>query len=400
MNRTALASESQPAPLPDTFLGYERTQGSAGVRNHLLILSVCGLNSPGARKLAAALPRAVPVLSPYGRGHLGADRTFHQTVLTALGTHPNVGAVIVLAPDAGLRRLYQQAIEESGRPVAGFSLQEADEDSTAMIAAATQAGKALQLRLDAMSRVPCPVSDLVLAVECGHSDASSGMVANPLAGDLCDALTAAGGAALFSETIEWLGTESILGARAASPQVADRLTAFLHERQRTAREAGRDLRSGNPGPQNHDGGITTLEEKSLGAIRKGGTGPIAGALDQGAAVPGPGLYLMDTPALSPESITSMVAGGAQVVCFTTGQGNPYGSAVAPTLKMCANPETVRRLPGQIDFDASPAFTGDAPRQSLLAPLAARFVGICEGAQSCAEKAKECDEVISRLGPSL
>ncbi|MSU88698.1 hypothetical protein GE300_03570 [Rhodobacteraceae bacterium 2CG4] len=386
--------------LPDAFQGYRRADGRAGIRNHLLILSVCGLNGPGARKLAAALPRAVPVFSPYGRGQLGADAKFHRDVLVALGTHPNTGAVIVLAPDAGLRALYQQQIEDTGRAAAGFSLQEAGEDSEAMLAAAADAGRDLLAWLDEQDRVPCPISELVLAVECGHSDASSGMIANPLAGDLCDALIAAGGAALFSETIEWLGTETILAARARSPEVAERLRDFLRERQRTARAAGRDLRLGNPGPQNHDGGITTLEEKALGAIRKGGTAPIAGALAQGAPVPGPGLWLMDTPALSPESITSMVAGGAQAVCFTTGHGNPYGSAVAPTLKMCANPETVRRVPGQIDFDASPAFTGEAPRRSLLAPLAARFLGICEGAPTGAERAKECDEVISRLGPSV
>lgn len=386
--------------LPSHFMGYPRPSGRAGVRNHLLILSVCSLNRPHATKLAAALPDAVLVASPHGRGQIGADRTFHDAVLAQLAAHPNTGAVLVLAPDAGLRQKFQDAAESAGRPVAGFSLQEAGEDAEALLTQAADAGRALLADLGQAQRQPCPISDLVLAVECGHSDASSGMVANPLAGDLCDTLIGAGGAALFSETIEWLGTEHILAPRCAAPETDTRIRAFLAARQAHARAEGKDLRLGNPGPQNHDGGITTLEEKSLGAIRKGGTTPIMGALDQGAPVPGPGLYLMDTPALSPESITSMVAGGAQIVCFTTGHGNPYGSALAPTLKMSANPETVRRLPRQIDFDASPAFTGARTRCELVPELAARLLQICEGAPTWAETTKECDEVISRLGPSI
>ncbi|MHA3976938.1 UxaA family hydrolase [Halovulum sp. GXIMD14794] len=386
--------------LPELFHGYPRATGRAGVRNHLLILSACSLNRPHARKLAASLPEAVLLASACGRGQVGADRDFHDSVLRQMAGHPNTGAVLVLAPDKGLRETFQAAAEAAGRPVAGFSLQEAGEDAEAMLSDAVDAGRALLRDLSEQTRQPCPVSDLVLAVECGHSDASSGMVANPLAGDLCDALIAAGGAALFSETIEWLGAEHVLAPRCAAPETEARLRAFLAARQAHARAQGKDLRLGNPGPQNHDGGITTLEEKSLGAIRKGGTSPIMGALDQGAPIPGPGLYLMDTPALSPESITSMVAGGAQLVCFTTGHGNPYGSALAPTLKMSANPETVRRLPRQIDFDASPAFTGARPRTELLPDLAARLLQICEGAPTWAETTEECDEVISRLGPSI
>lgn len=387
--------------LPTEFRGFPRRGGRPGIRNHLTILSVCGLNAPGARKLKAALPGAVLVSSMYGRGQLGADRTFHKGMLEGFGCHPNSGAAIVLAPDRGLRERFQSAVEASGRPCTGFSLQEAEEDGEALLAAATGAGRELLQELAGEPRSPCPVSGLALALECGHSDASSGIVANPLAGDLTDLLVAAGGTAVFSETLEWTGTEQSLYARCRTPATKARLERLVAERHEIARAAGQDVRLGNPGPQNHDGGITTLEEKSHGAVAKGGTGPIVGALRQGEGLPPePGLFLMDTPTLSPESISSMVAAGAQLVLFTTGHGNPYGSAMAPTIKLTANPRTAARLPRQIDFDASAVFSGTLTRSDALPELAELGVAVCEGRQVAAEILDEGDEAISRLLPSV
>ena len=371
------------------------------MRNHLVILSVCGLNTAGARKVAAALPDAVFVSSPFGRGHVGADAAFQSRMLEGFATHPNTGAVLVMAPDRFLRERYQQAAEAAGRGAVGVSLQEVREDGEALVVGAVAAGRRLLAGLRAEARVPCPVADLALALECGHSDASSGIAANPLAGDLVDMLTGVGGAAIISETMEWTGTEDGLRARCAGPDIAERLDALVRARHAIARSAGVDVRLGNPGPQNHDGGITTLEEKSLGAVAKGGTGAIVGALAQGEAIPRrSGLHLMDTPCLSCESMSSMVAAGAQIVLFTTGQGNPYGSAVAPTIKLTANPETARRLPRQIDFDASGAFVGTAGRSDLAPALFDLMLDVADGRRTCAEIAGEGDEVISRLGPSI
>ncbi|TYB90532.1 UxaA family hydrolase [Oceaniovalibus sp. ACAM 378] len=383
-----------------TFQGFPRTTGRPGTRNHLVVLSVCGLNGPGARRVAAALPGSVLIASPYGRGHVGPDRVFHRQMLCALASHPNAGAVLVLAPDDGLGAIFGEAVRNAGRPVAVFSLQSWDEDGTAMTAAAIKAGQDMQGDLARTARAPCPLSDLLVAMECGHSDASSGIVANPLTGDFADHVIAAGGAAVFSETLEWLGCETGLAARCTMPAMAERLLTLVAARHAIAAQAGHNLLIGNPGPQNHSGGITTLEEKSLGAISKGGTSPISGALAEGEPIPGPGLYAMDTPTLSPESITSMVAGGAQLVIFTTGQGNPYASALAPTIKLTGNPATAAHLPGQIDFDASPGFTGARTRADLLPELVALALRICSGDTTAAERNGDGDEVISRLGPSV
>lgn len=382
------------------FHGFARASGRPGIRNHLVILSICGLNGPGARRVAAALPRAVLIASDYGRGQVGADKRFHTAMLAAFGTHPNTGAVLVLAPDDAACAAMVARVTDSGRAVAGFSLQAWGEDGTAMTAAAITEGARLLATLDTAVRVPCALSDLVIAAECGHSDASSGIVANPLVGDLFDVHIADGGAAVIAETLEWLGCEPGLYARCAAPAVADRLRTLVTARHAIAQSAGQDVHIGNPGPQNHAGGITTLEEKSLGAIAKGGTSPIVAALAEGEPIAAPGLHLMDTPTLSPESISSMVAGGAQLVCFTTGHGNPYGSALAPTMKLTGNPDTAKRLPGQIDFDASAAFTGQHTRADLLPDLLALVGRVCDGALTAVERNGEGGEVVSRLGPSV
>ncbi|MGQ7843291.1 UxaA family hydrolase [Granulosicoccus sp. 3-233] len=390
-----------PYRLPSEFAGFQRSSGRPGIRNHLLILSVCGLNAAGARKVRAALPGSLLVSTAFGRGQLGADREFHDRMLRQLACHPNVGGVILLAADRHMRQRYQSVITEQGRLCAGFSLQECGEDTVHLTELASVIGNEMQQQLASVRRQPCKTDTLAVAMECGHSDASSGMVSNPLCGRLADELVHAGGTVVISETVEWSGAEQDLYQRCQTRRIAERLQKLVIDRHEIARAAGRDLTLGNPGPQNHDGGITTLVEKSRGAIAKAGTTGIIAALAQGELLPASaGLCLMDTPALSPESISSMVASGAQLVLFTTGPGNPYGSAIAPTIKLSANPQTTRRVGHQIDFDASAAFDGRPSAGNLLPPLGALLLRVCEGESVAAERLDEGDEVISRLSASV
>ncbi|NKB51744.1 MAG: hypothetical protein GKR97_05900 [Rhizobiaceae bacterium] len=383
------------------FQGFARTAGAAGVRNHLLVLGTCGLNASGARKVAALLPGCRLVASPYGRGQVGEDKLFHQHMLTGFACHPNVGGVIILAPDKVARDFYAEAVESTGRFCCALSLQECDEDGELIVETAVKQGLQIQKSLNAQQRQSVPVSDLIVAAECGHSDASSGIIANPLVGAYADALTSKGGRFVISETLEWTGTVDALTARCATGEIATQLEKMYAARHRIAASAGIDITLGNPGPQNHAGGLTTLEEKSFGAVMKGGTGPIVGALEQGRSIPEvPGLYLMDTPTLSPESISSMVVAGAQIVLFTTGHGNPYGSALAPTVKITANPKSATRLPRQIDFDASRAFMGEVPLIDLLPPMQDLINEIANGAHTWSEKLDEGEEFISRQFPSI
>ena len=383
------------------FLGFTRATTAPGVRNHVLILSLSGLEHGAARALHSLFPQTVLIASTYGRGHVGDDLAFQRRTMEALATHPNAGAALVLGPDEAMVGRVGDALQRAGRPHATLSLQGVGEDRFAMIDAGARALTRLIHTASRDRRTPHPLSALSLAVECGHSDATSGLVANRLCGRLMERHVAAGGRAVFSETLEWTGTDAILCARAATPAVADAIRDAIARRHALAAAAGHDVQANNPGPQNHDGGITTLEEKSLGAIAKGGDQTIVGLVREGAPLgDAPGLYLMDTPCFSPESITSMIAGGAQLALFTTGAGNPYVSALAPTLKVSANPDSVARLGEQIDVDASPVAEGRTPLDALLPALAALVADTASGALTLGEAAGEGTESISRLGASI
>jgi altronate dehydratase large subunit len=385
----------------DHFLGFARAFGPPGVRNHVLILSLSGLDTAVAQAVQRLMPGTLMAGSSYGRGQIGEDARFQRRMMRALATHPNVGACVVIGPDEGLVGDVGAALDAAGRPWAGFSLQGAHEDRFTLIDRAARAVARLKREVSRQPRTRQPVSALAVAIECGHSDATSGIAANPLAGAFAAWLVRRGGRALFSETLEWTGTGEILAARAAGPEVADGIRAALARRHQVAAAAGHDVQANNPGPQNHAGGLTTLEEKSLGAIAKGGDQPIVGLIREGEALPDrAGLYLMDTPCLSPESITAMIASSAQLVIFTTGEGNPYGSAIAPTVKLSANPGALAHLSEQIDFDASGIIAGTATTAELTEPLAGLMLGTASGALTWAEACCEASEVISRLGPSI
>ena len=383
------------------YMGFERATTAPGVRNHVAIISLSGLENGAARALHRLFPQTVLIASMYGRGHVGDDLRFQREMMAALATHPNVGGCLVIGPDEKLVAGVVAAAEGAGRACAGFSLQGLCEDRFSLVEKGARALTRLIHLTSRQERTPQPLSTLSIAVECGHSDATSGLVSNPLVGTVACRVVEAGGRAVFSETIEWTGTGDILAGRAVSAHVGEEIRAAMERRHAYALSAGHDVQANNPGPQNHDGGITTLEEKSLGAIAKGGQQPIVGLLREGQPFPREaGLYLMDTPTFSPESITSMIAAGAQIACFTTGQGNPYGSAIAPTIKVSANPDTTARLTEQIDFDASAVVAGEARTEDLTGALLGLVIETASGALTWSEAAGEAAESISRLGASV
>jgi altronate dehydratase large subunit len=225
-------------------------------------------------------------------------------------------------------------------------------------------------------------------------------VANPLIGKLTDMLVAQGGSAVFGETLEWLGAEHLLAQRASTPAIGNALVHAVLRREQMAARQGVDLLGNNPGPTNIAAGLSTIEEKSLGAIAKSGSAPIAGVLQYGERPGAPGLYAMDAPAYSPESLTGFVAAGTQMLLFSTGVGNSYVSALAPTIKLSANPVAAQTLHEQLDFDASAVFLGtrsiDVAAQDLLAVL----LDVASGTLTWGEVLAEGDEVVSRLGEAL
>jgi len=382
------------------FLVYRRPDGRAGVRNHVLVLSPTGLTSQAAIRVSALVRGTICVTSGYGRGQIGVDAKLQFDTLVGLATNPNVAATLVLAAGSDIVQSYVDAIAPTGRPVQGYSLPDAHEDALALVDLGVRAATRMVREASALRRETCGVCELCIAVECGHSDATSGLVCNPLAGALTEFVVSHGGSAMFSETLEWTGAEHLLARRAVDAEVAWQILQAVAARERMARLAGGDYRGQNPGPQNRAGGLTTLEEKALGAIAKGGQQKIQGVLQPAERPRGAGLWLMDTPFFSPESMTAMIAGGAQIVLFTTGAGNSYCSLVAPTIKMSANPETCARLTEQIDIAAGAAMTGDESLEAVTEAAIGKLIDVASGTLTCGEIVGEGSEVVSRVGPSM
>lgn len=383
-----------------TFEGYRRADGRVGVRNRVLVLSPTGLTSSAAARVAALVHGTVCVTSGYGRGQVAADAKLQFDTLLGLACHPNIAATVVLSAGPDVTAHYVDAIAASGKPVAGFSLPDVHEDALALVDAGVRAAARFVREASRLKREPCALQELCIAVECGHSDATSGLVCNPLTGLLTEAVVAAGGQAMFSETVEWTGAEHLLARRAVNAEVADQIVLAVVERERRVRESGGDIRAQNPGPQNKAGGLTTIEEKALGAVSKGGKQRIQGLLQPAQRPHGPGLYLMDTPFFSPESITAMVASGAQIVLFTTGAGNSYCSLIAPTIKISANPQTCERLTEQIDIAAAGVVLGTTSLEALADEALQQLLGVASGALTFGEIIGEGSEVVSRIGPSM
>jgi len=369
------------------------------VRNYLLVLAINGLTSPAARRTATALPGSRVVATPYGRGQFGADKAAHEKQMIGLARNPNVAATLVIGADRESVDHVAGAIAMAGKPVESVAMDDVHEDALMLSDRGLRAGARLTHAISRARRQPVPVSDLFIGIECGHSDATSGLVANPLAGAVADRLVDLGGTAVFGETLEWLGAEHILATRAANRGVAELINHAVSRREREVAASGANLLGNNPGHENIRGGISSIEEKSLGAIAKGGTRPVRSVLALAEAPATPGLHVMDGPSFSPESLTGFAAAGAQIMLFTTGPGNSFCNALAPTLKISAHPETVRRLREQIDFDASAVLLGTERLEHAAARAFELLLDTASGSASWGEVLGETAEVFTRIGGS-
>jgi len=385
---------------PVAFAGYRRAEDRYGVRNHVLVLGINGLVARTAERIQRSVAGSIVFASSYGRGQYGADKEAHFAQLVGLGRNPNVAATLVVGADRPAAEAVAEAIAAVGKPAGAIALDDVHEDALELSLRGARVAAQLARDASRIRREPAPVSSLFVAVECGHSDATSGVASNPLAGKVVDRIVDAGGTAVFGETIEWLGAEHVLARRAATTGVAAALVAAVRRREDAVAGAGLDLTGNNPGVENIRGGLSSIEEKSLGAIAKGGSRPIAGVLGVAESPKRAGVYVMDAPGFSPESMTGFAAAGAQVMLFTTGAGNSYCSAVAPTIKISARPDTVARLSTQIDFDASGVFEGRDDPDAAADRLYALLLEVCSGTRTWGELLGESGESIIRVGGSL
>lgn len=382
------------------FLGYHRPDGRIGVRNLLLVLSCGGLTGQTARRIAAAISGAVVITMPYGAGLIGKDETVQLASLCGLAGHPNVGATLLVGDNPKLIEKVAAHLAAIGKPHAAFTLDDCNHDALTLTDRGLRTGAALARQISGQSRKSSPASALCLGLECGRSDPSSGLVANPLVGLMADRIVDAGGQAMIGETLEWMGAEHLLAVRARTPEIAVALREAVRAREGLAIAVGVDLMGNNPGPTNIASGLSSIEEKALGNIAKSGSRTFQGVIGYGEPPLGPGLWAMDGAAYSPESLTGFVAAGAQLLLFTTGVGNSYVSALAPTIKISANPTSGRVLKEQLDFDASIAFLGRAELRTMGEALFEDILAIASGQATWGEILGEGDEVISRFGPAL
>lgn len=383
-----------------TFKGYHRPDGRVGIRNRLLVLSVGGLTGPVARRVAAGLRDAACVVLPYEAGLIGADKEAHDRAAIGLASHPNLGATLLIGDNPEVLTRLSDRIAERQRLHRVISMDDCGNDVFVLQQAALRQGAALIHEISRDRREPAPLSALTVGLECGRSDPSSGLVANPLLGHVADCLVDMGGTAILGETVEWLGAEHLLAARSRTPEAAAAITAAVSRREAEAVAAGVDLLGRNPTPTNIASGLTTIEEKSLGSVSKSGSQPVEGLIGYAETPPHPGLWVMDAPAFAPESLTGFVASGAQIILFTTGVGNSYVSALAPTLKVSANPDTCVRLTDQIDVRADAGLAGGTSPEALAGELLQRMVGVADGDLTWGEILGEGDEVVSRFGAAL
>jgi altronate hydrolase len=341
------------------FRGYRRRDGRVATRNEIWILCTVGCVARTAERIAriAAERHAAEVdgihalTHPLGCSQLGDDLVRTRRLIAALARHPNAGGVLLL----GLGCESNQ-IDPLLADLGGHEPERLRTLSAQSIADELEAGLEAVAQLVAVAsrdrREPCGVADLRLGLKCGGSDGFSGITANPLVGRMTDRCVSAGGTAILTEIPEAFGAERVLLDRAVTPQVRERLAGILGDFRRYFIDHGQPVHE-NPSPGNLDGGITTLEEKSLGAVQKGGRAPVTQALRYAESVHGePGLAVLEAPGNDAVSSTALVAAGATILLFTTGRGTPLGFPV-PTIKIASNSALAARKPAWIDFDAGP-----------------------------------------------
>ena len=382
----------------DGFWGYRRSNGAVGVRNQVAILAVMDNVNGIVKHLGQLVRGTLPIPVWYGRGQFGADDVLFRRTQVGLATNPNIAAVLVISLEKVSAEKVAADIAKSGKPVEHISVQDIGGTVEALAAGIR---KLIPMVSEASAQRPefVPLSNLILGVECGGTDTTSGIAANPALGFVADRVVEAGGTVYLSETSEWMGAEQVLAKRAKNDAVSSEIWAAVRRIEDSAVARGVDIRGANPVPDNIRGGITTIEEKSLGAIIKGGTTEIQGVLDYSVAAEGRGLYLMDTAAPAAESMTGLAGGGAQVILFSTGQMNIMGNLIAPTLKITGNPRTAERLRDNVDVDVSAMLQGES-LESAGNRLLEFTLGVASGRLTKAEILGDEDIAISRIEPTV
>ncbi|TFG04583.1 MAG: altronate dehydratase [Promethearchaeota archaeon] len=377
------------------FQGYERENGSVGVRNLIAIIPSVVCSSHAAKKIADSVPESVCLTHPYGCGHFGADWRRIVNTLSGLGSNPNVYASLVvgLGCENVTARVISQEIAKVGTPTSFIDIQK-EGGTLKTVNRGVEIAKKWREEANKLHRKSFGLEKLVLGLECGGSDATSGIIANPAVGVASDAIVRAGGTVILPEFIEWVGTEQMLAKRCINPEDGELIIELINTFTNEAQKQGYNMRMIAPG--NIRGGLTTIEEKSLGTISKAGKAPIQGLISYSEKPPHPGLWLMVEPGLDVESMTGLAAAGAQICTFTTGQGTPTGNAIMPVIKVTGNPETMDVMGDDIDLDATRIITGEETIESFGQKVLEEIIAVANGKPTIAEQIGHQEFAIWRM----
>ena len=368
------------------FYGYRRKEGRPGIRNHILILPACACGSESCRIVASQVRGAVNIVFNTGCSDVAANTEMSQKVLTGFAMNPNVYGVVIIGlgcetvPHAKLREKIQA---RCSKPVVSFGIQE-EGGTLKTIEKAVRAAREMAAEAGLQQKEKFPISELLLGIECGGSDATSGIASNPAVGNLSDRLVDLGASAMMSESIEWIGGEHVLARRGATPEIHDQIIRVCEDYEKHLLAAGQDCRAGQPTPGNKAGGLSKIDKKSLGCIRKGGTRPIVEVLEQAQPPTKRGAIVMDTAGYDISSVTSMAAAGCQVIIFTTGRGTPTGNAIVPVLKVTANEHTYSWMEDNMDVDVSGIIRGEQTIEESGGMLLKKLHEIANGKLTKAE----------------
>jgi altronate dehydratase large subunit len=380
------------------FMGFKRPDGKVGTRNHVLILPTCACASETSRIVASQVKGSVNIIMQAGCAEVKGNEDITQRVIVGFAANPNIYGVVVigLGCENHSHKSVKASIEKvTNKPVVSFGIQ--DEGGTInTISKAVKAARIMAEDASKLTREPFDISKLMLGIECGGSDATSGLAANPAVGNLSDRLIDLGASAMISETPEFIGAEHILARRGATPEIHDRIIAICRDYETHLAGVNQDLRTGQPTPGNKDGGLSTIEEKSLGCIYKGGTRPVVEVVEYAEIPTKTGAIIMDTPGYDIASVTAMVAGGCQVIIFTTGRGTPTGHALAPVIKVTGNGTTYQNMIDNMDIDVSSIITGENSIEEMGGMLLDELVEVANGKITKAESFGFSDICIDRI----
>lgn len=362
------------------FYGYKRSDGKVGVRNHVLILPASVCASDAARMISSQVKGTITFNNQNGCSQVPSDQQYTMDMMAGYAANPNIYATVVISlgcENCQMNLVVDEIAKRTNKPIKTLIIQE-EGGTIRTVEKGIRYAMELVQEATLLQKEMFPISELIIGTECGGSDPTSGLAANPLVGELSDRIVKMGGTSILSETTEFIGAEHILAKRAKNEEIKERIYEIINRYEKSLESVGEKVRAGNPSPGNKAGGITTLEEKSLGCIHKGGTSIIQDVIDYAKPVEEKGLIIMDTPGNDPSSIAGMIAGGAQIILFTSGRGTPTGNPIAPVIKISGNRITYENMKDNIDVDASHVIYGPESLEELGEMLLKEVIDVASG----------------------